>query len=330
MPTSQLPNSPGHAAVQRLRPASSKSFITPALKTGPLHRGDSPSHRSAAHGRSRCAPWAVVVVVVAAAGEALAEAGSAAGEALVAAVWRRPQLRRHGPYRRREPRIRRKWVYRAPAAWAHIGGVSRGFGGMGIAPRRRIRGVALSAAPTSAVAAAMAVRSFGGRVAGRIVYRFPRRHWRGSLMAARSMARPPIASPQPGPRTAAVGAPASGRPCSHWQHRPRRQTSRAARTRSFGQRAISNAAWQSHFGWARFHGRFCCSLWPWWSSGIVIGWFGPLFWPYAYYDFFDYVFWPYAYDDFWPYAYKRHLLRHLRTLRLLRLCPRPIPALAPA
>jgi hypothetical protein len=28
-----------------------------------------------------------------------------------------------------------------------------------------------------------------------------------------------------------------------------------------------------------------------------------VFWPYAYYDFFDYVFWPYAYDDFWPYAY---------------------------
>jgi hypothetical protein len=28
-----------------------------------------------------------------------------------------------------------------------------------------------------------------------------------------------------------------------------------------------------------------------------------LFWPYAYYDVFDYVYWPYAYDDFWPYAY---------------------------
>ena len=28
-----------------------------------------------------------------------------------------------------------------------------------------------------------------------------------------------------------------------------------------------------------------------------------MFWPYAYYDLFDYVYWPYAYDDFWPYAY---------------------------
>ena len=33
------------------------------------------------------------------------------------------------------------------------------------------------------------------------------------------------------------------------------------------------------------------------------GWVGPVFWPYAYYDLFDYVYWPYAYDDFWPYAY---------------------------
>ena len=35
----------------------------------------------------------------------------------------------------------------------------------------------------------------------------------------------------------------------------------------------------------------------------VIGWFGPLFWPYAYSDFIDYTYWPYAYDAFWPYAY---------------------------
>src|SRR5438445_204090 len=34
----------------------------------------------------------------------------------------------------------------------------------------------------------------------------------------------------------------------------------------------------------------------------VIGWVGPLFWPYAYDDFVDYTFYPYAYDTFWPYA----------------------------
>ncbi|HEY6259870.1 MAG TPA: Spy/CpxP family protein refolding chaperone [Xanthobacteraceae bacterium] len=37
--------------------------------------------------------------------------------------------------------------------------------------------------------------------------------------------------------------------------------------------------------------------------GIVLGWVGPVFWPYAYNDFVDYTFWPYASDTFWPYAY---------------------------
>ncbi len=36
---------------------------------------------------------------------------------------------------------------------------------------------------------------------------------------------------------------------------------------------------------------------------VVIGWFGPLFWPYAYDDFLGYTFYPYAYDAFWPAAY---------------------------
>ena len=71
----------------------------------------------------------------------------------------------------------------------------------------------------------------------------------------------------------------------------------------FGNRAIGNVALRSHFASARFQGRFFGSPWPWWRGGLVVGWIGPVFWPYAYYDFFDYVYWPYAYDDFWPYAY---------------------------
>ena len=73
--------------------------------------------------------------------------------------------------------------------------------------------------------------------------------------------------------------------------------------RVFDNRAIANVALQSQFGHARFHGGFSGSAWPWWRGGLVLGWFGPLFWPYAHYDLFDYVYWPYAYDDFWPYAY---------------------------
>ena len=63
-------------------------------------------------------------------------------------------------------------------------------------------------------------------------------------------------------------------------------------------------------GDATFHGRFAGAnwnfanggwFWPhWWHPIVVIGWLGPLFWPYAYDDFIDYTFWPYAYDAFWP------------------------------
>jgi hypothetical protein len=71
----------------------------------------------------------------------------------------------------------------------------------------------------------------------------------------------------------------------------------------FGSRVITNAAFHSAHVPFRFRGRFFGSPWPWWWGGIVIGWVGPVFWPYFYDDFCDYVFWPYAYDDFWPYAY---------------------------
>lgn len=59
-------------------------------------------------------------------------------------------------------------------------------------------------------------------------------------------------------------------------------------------RAARFAAGGSPNRWAG-HNRF--------YRGRVLGWYGRTFWPYAYYDFFDYSFWPYAYDSFWPYAY---------------------------
>jgi hypothetical protein len=35
-----------------------------------------------------------------------------------------------------------------------------------------------------------------------------------------------------------------------------------------------------------------------------VAWYGPVFWPYAYSDIFDYAFWPDGYDDgYWAYAY---------------------------
>jgi hypothetical protein len=53
-----------------------------------------------------------------------------------------------------------------------------------------------------------------------------------------------------------------------------------------------------------FQGRFFDPGWrQHYARPIVIGWVGPLFWPYAYSDFVGYTFYPYAYDTFWPYAY---------------------------
>lgn len=44
-----------------------------------------------------------------------------------------------------------------------------------------------------------------------------------------------------------------------------------------------------------------------WRAGhraAFVAWYGPVFWPYAYADIFDYTFWPYGYDDgYWAYAY---------------------------
>jgi hypothetical protein len=65
----------------------------------------------------------------------------------------------------------------------------------------------------------------------------------------------------------------------------------------FAARAQSDPRWRSaniaaHRAWRHGH-----------RAGFV-AWYGPVFWPYAYSDIFDYAFWPYGYDDgFWDYAY---------------------------
>ncbi len=44
-----------------------------------------------------------------------------------------------------------------------------------------------------------------------------------------------------------------------------------------------------------------------WRQGhvaVFVAWAGPVFYPYAYSDIFEYTFWPYAYDEgYWAYAY---------------------------
>ena len=59
--------------------------------------------------------------------------------------------------------------------------------------------------------------------------------------------------------------------------------------RGFAAQQTMHAGWYRN--WRRHHRGF--------------GWFGPLFWPYAYDSIFGNVFWPYAYDydPFWDYGY---------------------------
>jgi hypothetical protein len=85
-------------------------------------------------------------------------------------------------------------------------------------------------------------------------------------------------------------------------------------TRRNGQTRITQQAAQQ----GRFAGRFAganagntrgtrFSARQAWSRGQRAGfvsWYGPVFWPYAYSDIFDYAFWPSGYDDgYWDYAY---------------------------
>ena len=87
---------------------------------------------------------------------------------------------------------------------------------------------------------------------------------------------------------------------------------RAHALRRNGSAAITaQAARQGRFG-SRFAGRtgnrFAnVAAHRAWRRGLRAGfvpWYGPVFWPYAYSDIFDYAFWPYGYDDgFWDYAY---------------------------
>ena len=53
----------------------------------------------------------------------------------------------------------------------------------------------------------------------------------------------------------------------------------------------------------RFHGHGDHGGW-WHHHNGGYGWVGPLFWPFAYYDFYAYALWGYGYDDsFWDYGY---------------------------
>ena len=179
----------------------------------------------------------------------------------------------------------------------HVGFAGRG-GGIGLAGRGAGFGGSRSFGVARFGGASFGNRSFGvTRIGGTHLVGRP---FAGRSLAGRSLSGPrvgmaPARFPGAGTRLATASVRPLAGPGLRGAHLGRGV---------FGNRAIANVAWHSRFASSRFHGRFFGSRgWPWWRGGLVVGWVGPLFWPYVDYDFFDYVFWPYAYDDFWPYAY---------------------------
>jgi LTXXQ motif family protein len=92
-------------------------------------------------------------------------------------------------------------------------------------------------------------------------------------------------SPQPSAeRTAAMQAAARGRFAAQFRSNDALQARTALTARENG--------WAPRHAWQRGH------------RAAFVAWLGPVFWPYAYSDIFEYTFWPYAYDPgYWAYAY---------------------------
>ncbi len=91
--------------------------------------------------------------------------------------------------------------------------------------------------------------------------------------------------------------------------RAQRRALRRNATGSVTPLAARNGRFASRFASANranFRGANLAARRAWrhhWRARFV-GWYGPVFWPYAYSDIFDYAFWPGGYDNgYWDYAY---------------------------
>lgn len=98
---------------------------------------------------------------------------------------------------------------------------------------------------------------------------------------------------------AKVAATAGAKPASIL----RNKTFASLSTRKGATRALASATFQGRLAGQKKQYHHDEWYWKHRRPIIVIGWFGPVFWPYAYWDFLDYTFWPYAYDEFWLYTY---------------------------
>ncbi|MCP3471276.1 Spy/CpxP family protein refolding chaperone [Bradyrhizobium sp. CCGUVB1N3] len=105
-------------------------------------------------------------------------------------------------------------------------------------------------------------------------------------MQQRDQARLQRLGPEPAAagRAAAVQAAERGRFAQRFREQATAQSQAALITRQSG--------WAPRQAWRHRH------------PAVFVAWLGPVFWPYAYSDIFDYTFWSYAYEPgYWAYAY---------------------------
>jgi hypothetical protein len=83
-----------------------------------------------------------------------------------------------------------------------------------------------------------------------------------------------------------------------------RVTEDVARRGRFASRFQNNPNWQARkAAWIASHVA-AREAWRHKRRPVFVAWLGPVFYPYAYSDIFEYTFWPYAYDEgYWAYAY---------------------------
>lgn len=87
------------------------------------------------------------------------------------------------------------------------------------------------------------------------------------------------------PATAAAQAAERGRFAERFREQQAPAQAQAALT-------TRQSGWAPRQAWRHRH------------PAVFVAWLGPVFWPYAYSDIFDYTFWPYAYEPgYWAYAY---------------------------
>jgi len=84
-------------------------------------------------------------------------------------------------------------------------------------------------------------------------------------------------------------------------HNPTLANAANASSRNAAARNLANSTFRGRFAQSAFARNFDRRHHH--RNFFVLGFVGPIFWPFAYDDFVDYTFWPVAYDTFWPYAY---------------------------